>query len=270
MPMPQMQDNKMYDERSARVVVLEEEKRLDKVLALISMVYLLIMVGLFLWGMFDVWVGRYTVVRLLGYGSELEMKRLEEPIFRLLAYAFLGGGVGGAVNGIRSLLTWHVEWGAFQQRYVWKYVTWPWLGTALALIVFALVRSGLAVVGGEMAPADSDLRQSLSTMVLGILSGYGAREVFIWLDMQVSTLFKTNPAQAREVPDLFGLTRADAEQRLRQDELALGEVKEAKTEEDDKVGKVIQQFPESKKKLQPGSPVNITLGSRIEGDGYTG
>jgi hypothetical protein len=263
-------DNKMYDERSARVIVVEDEKRSDKVLAVLSMVYLLFMVGLFLWGMFDVWVGRYTVVRLLGYGSDLELKRLEEPIFRLLAYAFLGGGVGGAVNGIRSLLTWHVEWGAFQQRYVWKYVTWPWLGTALALIVFALVRSGLAVVGGEMAPTDSDLRQSLSTLVIGILSGYGAREVFIWLDMQVSNLFKISSAQAREVPDLFGLTRADAEQMLRSEELALGEVKEVETKEEDKVGKVVEQFPESKKKLQAGSPVSITLGSRIQGDGYTG
>jgi len=268
--MPIQQDNKMYDERSARVIVLEDEQPSDRMLAILSMLYLLVMVGVFLWGMFDVWVGRYTVVRWLGYGSEVEMQRLEEPIFRLLAYAFLGGGVGGAVNGIRSLLTWHVEWGAFQQRYIWKYITWPWLGTALALIVFALVRSGLAVVGGEMAPTDSDLRQSLSTLVIGILSGYGAREVFIWLDMQVSNLFKTNPAQAREVPDLFGLTRADAERTLREDDLALGEVKEAETADDEKVGKVISQFPESKMKLQPGSPVNITLGSRIEGEGYTG
>jgi hypothetical protein len=228
------------------------------------------MLGVFFWGLFDVWIGQYTLVRLLGYASPEQLARLQEPIFRLLAYAFIGGGVGGTVNGIRSLLTWHVEWGAFVRRYVWKYVTWPWLGTALALIVFALLRSGLAVIGGEIAPSDADPRQSLSTLVVGILSGYGAREVFIWLDAQVTRLFRAQSTEERAVPDLVGLTQEEAEAALRAGDLALGEVKEEGTERDESVGRVVRQLPTPELRLVAGSPVSITVGSRIQGDGFSG
>lgn len=268
--MREPQERMLYDEKTGRMLRLNEETRNDRLVAVLSMAYLLAMIALFFWGLFDVWIGRYTLVRLLGYTTPEQLARLEEPIFRLLAYAFIGGGLGGTVNGIRSLLTWHVEWGAFVQRYVWKYVTWPWLGTALALIVFALVRSGLTVIGGEMTPQDADPRQSLSTLVIGILSGYGAREVFIWLDAQVTRLFRAQPTEERVVPDLMGLTREEAEVALRAGDLTLGEVAEEGIDKEDAVGRVIRQLPTPPLRLVTGSPVNITVGARIDGDGFTG
>lgn len=265
------QDEKMmFDQKAGRVIVVEPETRWDRVSALLSMGYLLIMIGVFFWGLFDVWIGQYTLVRLLGYSTPEHLTRLNESFFRLLAYAFIGGGLGGTVNGIRSLLTWHVEWSAFQQRYIWKYITWPWLGTALALIVFALVRSGIAVIGGEMAPDDSDIRQSLSTLVMGILAGYGAREVFIWLDARVSRLFRVSADEKREVPDLIGLTPDEAEARLEAGSLQLGEVEQDAAEREEEVGKVIRQAPGPKQVVVASSPVNITVGARIPGDGFAG
>ncbi len=263
----------MRDPRTGRLMAVERESRADRLAALFSMAYLLGMMAFFFWALFDIWIGRFTLVRWLGYNTSADLERLSRPIFVLLAYAFMGGGLGGTVNGIRSLLTWHGEWAVFERRYIWKYIAWPWLGTALALIVFALVRSGVAVLGGDLVaerPDELNLRQTLSTLVVGILSGYGAREVFIWLDAQVSRLFRIEPSEQRDVPDLLGLTLAEAERRLADEKLTLGEVVEQDCERDEEVGRVVAQTPEPQKKLAPGGAVSVTVGTRIEGQGYTG
>lgn len=258
----------VFDEKTGRVIRLREESGSDRAAAIGSMAYLLAMLAFFFWQLFDVWVGRYTLAVWLGYGDRLEAVR--DPVFRLVAYAIAGGGLGGVVNGIRSLLTWHVEWGMFERRYVWKYVTMPWLGATLALIVFALVRSGVAVVGGDMLPQDGDLRQSLSTLIMGILSGYGAREVFIWLDAQVSRLFKVTPPAEREVPNLIGLTREEAEKLLAAGDLRLGNVTEAEVEDEAESGRVVRQAPAPPQVLASGRAVDVTVGRRIDGEGFGG
>ncbi|MDW8325194.1 MAG: PASTA domain-containing protein [Anaerolineales bacterium] len=263
----------MRDPNTGQLVPVERESRADRMAALFSMAYLLGMMAFFFWALFDVWIGRFTPLRWLGYNTPTDLERLNEPIFILLAYAFLGGGLGGTVNGIRSLLTWHSEWAVFERRYVWKYITWPWLGTALALIVFALVRSGVAVLGGDVVterPEEINLRQTLSTLVVGILSGYGAREVFIWLDAQVSRFFRTERGEQREVPDLLGLPLAEAEARLAEEKLSLGEVLEQDCGRPEDVGRVLAQSPEPKKKLAVGGAVNVTVGARIDGEGLRG
>jgi hypothetical protein len=263
----------MRDPHTGHLMPINRESRADRVAALLSMAYLLVMMAFFFWALFDIWIGRFTLVRLLGYNTASDLDRLNEPIFILLAYAFMGGGLGGTVNGIRSLLTWHGEWAVFEQRYIWKYITWPWLGTALALIVFALVRSGVAVLGGDLVterPEEMNLRQTLSTLVIGILAGYGAREVFVWLDAQVSRYFRTESNEQRAVPDLLGLPLAEAAERLADEKLTLGEVVEQECERDEDIGKVVAQQPEPAKKLTTGGAVSVTVGARIDGQGYSG
>jgi hypothetical protein len=258
----------VLDKKSGRLVKLGSEGRWDQAAAIGSMAYLMAMLAFFFWQLFDVWIGRYSLAWALGYGDQLAA--LQDPLFRLVAYAIVGGGLGGTVNGIRSVLNWHVEWQAFGQRYIWKYVTAPWLGATLAVFVFALVRSGIAVVGGDTPPQDSDLRQSLSTLILGILSGYGAREVFIWLDAQVTRLFKVNPPAEREVPDLIGLTREEAETLLAAGDLRLGAVQEEDVEVAEAAGRVIRQMPVPPQMLATGRAVDVTVGRQIPGDGFNG
>lgn len=269
MPTPDASNDYVLDEATGKMVRLRPETPGDQAAAIASGVYLLAMLAVFFWQLFDVWVGRYTLALWLGYGDRLEA--VADPLFRLIAYAIVGGGLGGTVNGIRSLLAWHVEWGAFEQRYLWKYLTMPWLGATLALFVFALVRSGVAVVGGDMVPADGDLRQSLSTLILGILSGYGAREVFIWLDAQVTRMFKVAPPVEREVPKLIGLTRPEAEKILAASDLRLGAVEEAEVESDAEVDRIIRQAPVPPQVLTRGRAVDVTFGRRtLPGDGFGG
>lgn len=258
----------VLDRKSGRLVKTDSEGRGDQAAAIASMAYLLLMLGLLFWQLFDVWIGNYWLARVLGYGGQLAA--LANPLFRLLAYTIIGGGLGGAVNGIRSVLNWHVEFRAFGHRYIWKYVTAPWLGATLAVFVFALVRSGVAVVGGDTLPQDADFRQSLSTLVLGILSGYGAREVFIWLDAQVTRLFKVTPPAERPVPDVVGLTREEATQLLAAGSFRLGEVAEEEVEDATAAGRVIRQAPAPPQVLTAGQAVDVTVGRQIPGDGYSG
>lgn len=258
----------VLDPKSGRLVKMGSEGRGDWVSAIVSMAYLLLVLALLFWQLFDVWIGNYWLARALGYGEQLAA--LQDPLFRLIAYTIIGGGLGGAVNGIRSVLNWHVEFHAFGRRYIWKYVTAPWLGATLAVFVFALVRSGVAVVGGDTLPQDTDFRQSLSTLILGILSGYGAREVFIWLDAQVTRLFKVEPPAERPVPDVLGLTREEAEQLLAAGEFRLGEVAEEPVEDSAAAGRVIRQAPAPPQVAAAGQPVDLTVGRQIPGEGYNG
>ncbi len=254
----------ILDENTGRMIRLDPEDRVDVVIAIASMLYLLALLAFFFWQLFDVWIGQYSLLRWIGYTQP----RVDDPIFRLVAYALIGGGLGGVVNGIRSALFWHGEMRAFGRRYVWKYLTLPWLGVTLALFVFALVRSGMGVIGGEVFPsATSTTPQSLSTLIIGILSGYGAREVFIWLDAQVKRLFKVEAAEAGEslVPEVVGLTREEAEQMLTAASLRVGAVTDEPIEDEAQVGKVVRQAPEPQKTVVSGTPVDLTLGARSEG-----
>jgi hypothetical protein len=268
MPLDEPEEKYIFDEKTGKMVMARAETGADRAAAIASMVYLLAMLGVFFWQLFDIWVGRYTLATWSGYGDRLAT--LNDPVFRLISYAIVGGGLGGVVNGIRSLLAWHVEWGAFEQRYLWKYITVPWLGATLAVIVFALVRSGVAVVGGDALPQDGDLRQSMSTLILGILSGYGAREVFIWLDAQVSRMFKVTPPAERPAPDLVGLTRDEAEKLLTTGSLRLGAVAEEAVSNGEDAGRVIRQEPAPQQLVLTGSAVDVTVGRYLQGDGFGG
>lgn len=180
------------------------EKDADIWAARFCFAYLMLVLGLLFWLLFDAWIGRYTLVRLLGYTSTAELNAIiSNPYFRLIIFTTLGGGLGGVVNGLRSVLDWHTK-GEFKSRYVWKYIAAPWLGMALALFVFALTRSSLAVFGGSSAssmdsPSELDPTQIFSMFAIGLLAGYGARDVFVWLDDRVSKMFaipKTGEAAA--------------------------------------------------------------------------
>jgi hypothetical protein len=171
----------------------------DTAFALVSIAYLLLMLLLILWFLFDVWFTTASILRTFGY-VEIERLRASSSI-RLIAYTVIGGALGGIVNGIRSFITWHCERGAFGKRYTWKYLADPWLGATLALFVFALVQSGVAVLGGVVSPTSIGPTQMAAMFGVGVLAGYGSRGVFVWLDFQVNQIFKIDPGPEVGSPD---------------------------------------------------------------------
>jgi hypothetical protein len=242
------------DKATGMVYELRPEEWADSILAVISILYLLMMLAFFFWQLFDLWTGKHWFVQWIGYK---DTERLINPSFRLVAYTFIGGGLGGVINGLRSFIGWHSERSAFNRRFVWKYIVDPWIGTTLALFAFALVRSGLAVLGGDFQPDVANARQTLSMFALGVLSGYGSREVFVWLDAQVTKLFKVSPQT--KVPDLLHKTKEEAEKILEAANLKLGKVAEEPSEDEGMVGKVVGQDPLRDASIACGGTVDITV-----------
>ena len=248
----------ILDEASGKIFEVNEETRLDFWVAVTSILYLLLTLIFFLWLLFDVWFGQFSLATIIGYK---ELGRLDSsPAFHLLAYTIIGGALGGIVNGIRSILVWHSERKAFGVRFVWKYITAPWLGATLALFVYAIIRSGIAVLGSE---ADTNITatsisQSLATLSVGALAGYGSRQVFSWLDAQVSKLFKVTATNEVLMPDLMGKTRKEVERILKEAKLVGKELTEA-TDDAAAIDKVIGQKLPSGKTVETGETVEYTI-----------
>jgi hypothetical protein len=248
----------VHDEQTGEIYELQAEMFWDRFFAIVSIIYLLIILTVMFWLLFDIWISRYTLAKIGGYSTE----QLSNPNFRLFTYAFIGGILGGTVNGIRSFLRWHAEHCAFGARFVWKYITAPFLGAALSLFTLALIRSGIAVFGGDGTPDATSFSQILATFSLGVLSGYGAREVFIWLDAQVKRFFRVQPTMRINVPDLTGITQKDAEGILRRIGLSLGTVSEGESPElDELIGKIIYQTPPPNSLTPSNGVINVTVGA---------
>ena len=193
------------DEQTGELYPLNPENPYDRATANVSALYLLLMLAFFLWQLLDIWIGQHTLARLAGYH---DADLLSSPPFLLAVYTFVGGGLGAIANGIRSLVVWHCERFAFGQRFVWKYLTAPWLGATLGLFVYALIRGGIAVFGGQITDDSASISSMLSAFAVGVLAGYGSHDVFKWLDAQVTKLFRTS-AEVK-VPELIGMTREEA------------------------------------------------------------
>lgn len=252
----QAQKRFAIDDQTGDVYELKDETRTDYLFAILSIVYLLLTMALFFWLLFDTWIGQNSLANLLRYPHT---ERLAAADFRLPAYAFIGGALGGIVNGIRSFLVWHAERFAFGQRFVWKYITAPWLGAALALFTVALIRSGVALFNGDAAPDTASLTQELATFSVGVLAGYGSHKVFVWLDAQVTRLFQVQPVTVL-VPELTGKSAEEAEEILRAARLKLGEVQEEDQDDPAQVGRVIRQTPPPGSAVATGVSVALIIG----------
>ena len=64
----------------------------DRRAARLSVNYLLLMLAFFCWQLFDTWIGQHILPRWASY----DVKRLDTPGFRLIAYTVIGGGDSAA------------------------------------------------------------------------------------------------------------------------------------------------------------------------------
>lgn len=223
----------------------------------ISAIYLMFMLIFFLWLLVDVWFKKYTLVQWLG---DIPDERLSSPFFQLAIYSFVGGGLGGIVNGIRSILQWHCELRAFGRQFVWKYISLPWLGATLGLFVFALILGGIAVVAGDIKADDANGKQIVAIFAVGALAGFGSPNVFKWLDVQVLRLFKT--VTMASVPNLIGMTKDKAGDIVIASNLILGNVIEEPDQDETKRGTVIDQAPPPGAQVARETSVGITIGTK--------
>ena len=107
------------DPQTGEVWLGVREKRRDALVATWSGIYLLLMLAVFFWWLFDIWIGRHSLTRLLGYQNT---GALDTPTFRIMAYTVIGGGLGGIINGLRSLEYWHSEKQAFAGCFATRFI----------------------------------------------------------------------------------------------------------------------------------------------------
>jgi hypothetical protein len=249
------------DEISGVTYELIPEKPIDQFFAILSVLYLLLAMAFFLWQLFDVWVGQYTLARLV---PNPNLQLLDNPAFHLAIYAFIGGALGGVTYGFRSFWLWHAERYAFGHRFFWVYLIAPWVGAVLGLFTYALTQGGIAIFSGNTTSPVSNPSQVLATFGVSVLAGYGSQQVFIWLDAQVSRIFQVSPKQSTAdrvvVPVLIDLTQIDAEAALQKVGLDLGVIELKDQTDPAKIGKVIDQKPARGTKVDSGSTVNVAIG----------
>jgi hypothetical protein len=216
--------------------------------AMICLLYLLLLLVFFSWQLFDTWIGQHSLPRSIGY----DLNRLNTAGFRLVAFTVIGGGLGGVINGIRSILNYY---NGFHHHYAWKYISAPWMGATLALFVYALIHSSIVILGGSGTAENVSTAQVLSNFAAGTLAGYGSKDVFIWLDAKVHKIFQVT----EKVPDVTGKPEHAAVSRLHATHLELGAISTVPQRDGKRVGTVIDQSPPPQTPLDRGESVDIAV-----------
>lgn len=223
-----------------------ERTRMDTIAVWLSIFYLLALLVFFSWQLFDTWVGQHSLPRVLGY----QLTRLDTPAFRLVYYSVLGGALGGVLNGMRSSIQ---HFANFKAQYAWKYIVGPWMGAILGLIVYALVQGSFSVLGGNGNLVNVSTTQALSNFAAGALAGYGVRDVFVWLDAQVTKAFKVTP-------DVRGMQQEDAAAHIESAGGTVGEIARVKSPHGVADGIVIDQKPSPDTPMADDMKVDLLTG----------
>ena len=227
-------DKISVDEQTGQVYTQAPEKFWDTLAAWFCGLYLLFSLGFLSWMLFDFWLGESTILDWLGYEGD----RLDSALFSLFAYTVLGGGLGGSISGLRGLINFHSEQGSFGRRFIWKYLSLPWLGAVLALLIYVLLRTGIGALSGGVT-VDGNSLSTFSAFGIGGLAGYGSHQVFVWLDARVNRIFRVESGAT--VPGVKGRGVDEAAAILRGRGLAIGRITEE--ESDDASGTILAQSP---------------------------
>ncbi len=247
------------DDQTGKVFKLVKEKPWDIAAAIVSVLYLIVMLIFYSWQLLDIGFGKNTFLKLI-FPDNTDL--LNTALYRIIAFTVIGGGLGGTVNGFRGFIVWHSERKGFGWRFIWKYITFPLLGAILAGIVYAIVRGGVAAFGGNFTPNQDLTNQALAAFGIGALSGYGSHKVFRWLDSIVNRIFKIAKTPDVQVPDLIGMTKDKAELILKEFSLKLGDVDYRDTVDPTEEDKVVVQNPTPGSSIQKDGKVGITIGKK--------
>ena len=78
----------VVDPQTGVAIEVHPEMQGDTIMAFISAAYLLVMLGVFFWQLFDIWVGQFSLIHWIGYKND---PVLSSTSFRSVAFAFIGG-----------------------------------------------------------------------------------------------------------------------------------------------------------------------------------
>jgi hypothetical protein len=171
--------------------------------------FLAFVVGLLL--ILDVWTEQFYGLRWMKFPLPTDTTAL--GLLQLVIYAMAGGWLGGVISSVRSLQEHYVapvenldnlkkqEETRFHTSWWTRWFWGPWQGMGLALIVIALVRSGVLVFGAtNVAPATSGtMTDSFATFGLGALVGIGAKDVIEKLSQVLKTWLKVEEPEAQKL-----------------------------------------------------------------------
>lgn len=112
------------------------------------------------------------------------------PLFTTM----LGGMMGNVLYSIRVMYNHYIKKRDYDPKWWGKYFSGPFEAAVLALVVYALLRGGVASMTGlsltsEAAPGQEGTVM-LSALGLGALVGFSIRDVVGWLQALSKTLFR--------------------------------------------------------------------------------
>ena len=246
------------DPHTGKIVRIEMEDLWDHIVAILTICYLLLTLALFLWQLFSiaVWNG-------ISWFGNVSFPIAANSVLQLAIFTFIGGALGGIANAVRSFNFWHSEHYAFSRIFVWKYVTKPWLGGTLALFVVAIVYSGIGVLGGVTFGDTIDSRAWLSVFTIGALAGFGAHDLYRWLDAQVTRLFKITTVDRILTPVLIGKTQEQATKILKDARLNIGQKSMDTVAGNEEPGRVKRQIPLPNEPINIGEAVDIIIAEPV-------
>jgi hypothetical protein len=126
----------------------------------------------------------------------LKGEALVDPLLRTIGFTIIGGVLGSLLYHIRVLFFHFAQKKNYDPAWLGKYITAPWEGAGMALVVLSLIRGGVAVFGGSMG---TDIKgvNNFAAFGTGALVGFGMRDVVGWLGMLISTMFTINKSAER-------------------------------------------------------------------------
>lgn len=247
------------DEFTGKAYEIESEGLVDIAFVTLGFLYLIAMFVFLGWQIIETFIGKNFIASWIDGRSASYLNR---PLFKLITCAVFAGGLGGAINGIRTCIFWHPEKKGSSWRFIWKYLTLPLQGAFLAGIVYAFANSGIAVISGEFKTNGDFTIQAFTAFAIGAISGYGSHEGFKWLNARVHKLFKTIPAGKVIVPELKDQDETKAKELLESLKLKLGNIGSEGTTDEAKIGKVIRQQPISGLMITEGASVDVVMGKK--------
>lgn len=255
---PENQREVAIDEQTGNVFALKHESKVATTIAGISAVYLLAALGFLLWLLFDTWSRRNLLLSGMGY----DQQSLDSGTFRLLAFTAIAGGLGGTVDGLRSLISWHSEREAYGPRFIWRDLALPPLGATIGLMAYMALRGGVGVVSGDFSLDQTAGTPVVSAFALASVAGFSSRQVFRWIDAQANRIFSVTAGSQAVVPNLAGKTESEAKALLQSWKLTLGASTQTAVTDDGSDSKVLQQSPAAGTVVPGGSPVAVTVGKK--------
>jgi hypothetical protein len=185
---PEQQSEKgQHEDLRAETTQKEQETYLYQIQVYGITIYYLILLCFSFWFLLDVWSNNFIVLQFSGVQGEA----LKDPPLKLIVLIIIGGMFGSILYSIRHLGNHYAAERDYDPRWIPKYVTAPWEGAGLALIVLSLVQGGVAFFGGPSGTT-VDTQSSVSNfMILGIgaLVGFGMRDVVGWLNRLTNSMF---------------------------------------------------------------------------------